>query len=71
MAWKPQLNFITLHYAYIIMLGVSSLAVLYPYGNLTAIDAYFFGVSGSTESGLNTFVGPLPFLGRKLVDSHG
>ncbi|PGH01244.1 hypothetical protein AJ79_07976 [Helicocarpus griseus UAMH5409] len=54
--WKLPLNFITLHYAYIITLSVSSLAVLYPYGNLRAIDAYFFGASGSTESGLNTFV---------------
>lgn len=53
MAWKPRLNFITLHYAFIILLGLSALAVLYPYGNLSAIDAYFFGVSASTESGLN------------------
>ncbi|KAL4896829.1 cation transport protein-domain-containing protein [Aspergillus ambiguus] len=51
---KPQLNFITLHYAYIILLGLLSLPILYPYGNLRAIDAYFFGVSASTESGLNT-----------------
>jgi hypothetical protein len=53
---KPQLNFITLHYAYIIFLGLLALPVLYPYGNLRAIDSYFFGVSASTESGLNTFV---------------
>ncbi|KAG2418140.1 hypothetical protein HFD88_001241 [Aspergillus terreus] len=51
---KPQLNFITLHYAYIIFLGLLALPVLYPYGNLRAIDSYFFGVSASTESGLNT-----------------
>lgn len=51
--WKPRLNFILLHYIFIILLGLSSLAVLYPYGNLSAIDAYFFGVSASTESGLN------------------
>lgn len=29
--------------------------ILYPYGNLSAIDSYFFGVSASTESGLNTY----------------
>lgn len=29
---------------------------MYPYGNLRAVDAYFFGVSASTESGLNTYV---------------
>jgi hypothetical protein len=30
------------------------LAIIYPYGNLRAIDAFFFGASASTESGLNT-----------------
>ncbi|RAL01182.1 putative potassium uptake transporter [Aspergillus ibericus CBS 121593] len=52
--WKPRVNFIALHYAYIIFLGLLGLVVLYPYGNLRAIDSYFFGVSSSTESGLNT-----------------
>lgn len=42
--------------AYILFLGLLGLVVLYPYGNLRAIDAYFFGVSSSTESGLNTLV---------------
>ncbi|OJD17721.1 hypothetical protein AJ78_02185 [Emergomyces pasteurianus Ep9510] len=53
--WKIPLNFISIHYAYIITLSISSLIVLYPYGNLKAIDAYFFGASGCTESGLNTY----------------
>ncbi|CAI6335467.1 unnamed protein product [Periconia digitata] len=52
--WKPPINFITLHYAYIITFGILALAIIYPYGNLQPIDAYFFGVSASTESGLNT-----------------
>ncbi|GFF94201.1 low-affinity potassium transport protein [Aspergillus udagawae] len=57
--WKPSLkfislNFITLHYAYIITLSILSLVIIYPYGNLRAIDAFFFGASASTESGLNT-----------------
>ncbi|OJI99684.1 hypothetical protein ASPVEDRAFT_39063 [Aspergillus versicolor CBS 583.65] len=52
--WTPSLNFINLHYAYIISMGILGLIVLYPYGNLRAIDAYFFGASASTESGLNT-----------------
>ncbi|PSN64839.1 hypothetical protein BS50DRAFT_644661 [Corynespora cassiicola Philippines] len=51
--WRPPINFLTLHYAYIVILGVLGLIVIYPYGNLTSIDAYFFGVSASTESGLN------------------
>ncbi|KAK1589954.1 cation transporter [Colletotrichum navitas] len=52
--WKPKLNFITLHYTWIIFCSLLSFVILYPYGNLTAVDAFFFGCSGSTESGLNT-----------------
>ncbi|KAH7140526.1 cation transport protein-domain-containing protein, partial [Dactylonectria estremocensis] len=52
--WHPPINFITLHYAWIIFMSLLALPILYPYGNLTAIDAYFFGASASTESGLNT-----------------
>ncbi|KAF2247945.1 potassium transporter [Trematosphaeria pertusa] len=52
--WTPPLNFISLHYAYILSLGLLGLIIMYPYGNLRAVDAYFFGVSASTESGLNT-----------------
>ncbi|KAK2809591.1 hypothetical protein FQN50_003645 [Emmonsiellopsis sp. PD_5] len=36
-------------------MGVLALVIMYPYGNLKAVDAYFFGASGSTESGLNTY----------------
>ncbi|KAF4979592.1 hypothetical protein FZEAL_4221 [Fusarium zealandicum] len=35
-------------------MGLLSFAILYPYGNISAVDAYFFGASASTESGLNT-----------------
>ncbi|KAK4142524.1 cation transport protein-domain-containing protein [Dichotomopilus funicola] len=52
--WKLPINFITLHYAWIIITGLLALVVIYPYGNVSAIDAWFFGASGSTESGLNT-----------------
>lgn len=41
---------------YIILIGLLAFPILYPDGNLSAIDAYHFGVSSSTESGLNTFV---------------
>ncbi|KAA8649834.1 putative potassium uptake transporter [Aspergillus tanneri] len=51
--WQFRVNFITLHYAYIIFLSILGLVVLYPYGNLRAIDSFFFGASASTESGLN------------------
>ncbi|OQD66218.1 hypothetical protein PENPOL_c005G00866 [Penicillium polonicum] len=39
---------------WIITLSILSLVIIYPHGNLKAIDAYFFGASASTESGLNT-----------------
>lgn len=52
--WKPPVNFITLHYSYIIGCSLLAFIIIYPYGNVNAIDAYFFGASGSTESGLNT-----------------
>ncbi|KAI1855943.1 hypothetical protein JX265_012026 [Neoarthrinium moseri] len=53
---KPHVkfDFITLHYIWIIFMGLLSLVVIYPMGNVAAIDAYFFGASASTESGLNT-----------------
>lgn len=50
--------------AYIITLALLSLAIIYPYGNLTAIDAFFFGASGSTESGLNTLVARVSGIGN-------
>ncbi|KAL1619076.1 hypothetical protein SLS54_006928 [Diplodia seriata] len=40
--------------AYIVLAGIVGFIVIYPYGNLRAVDAYFFGVSATTESGLNT-----------------
>ncbi|QPC59907.1 hypothetical protein HYE67_002138 [Fusarium culmorum] len=52
--YRPPINFLTLHYAYIIFMGLMALPILYPYGNMAAIDAWFFGASASTESGLNT-----------------
>ncbi|KAL4881713.1 putative cation transporter [Aspergillus karnatakaensis] len=51
--WKLPINFIFLHYTYILFLGLLGIAVFYPYGNVSGIDSYFFGVSSSTESGLN------------------
>ncbi|RYP17043.1 hypothetical protein DL767_010091 [Monosporascus sp. MG133] len=54
--WRPPIpiNFLTLHYGWIIFCGLLGLVVFLPYGNVPAIDAYFFGASASTESGLNT-----------------
>lgn len=36
-------------------MGLLAIPILYPAGNLQAVDAYFFGASASTESGLNTY----------------
>ena len=53
--------------AYIIFMGLLALPILYPYGNMDAIDAWFFGASASTESGLNTFVADYP-LKFQIID---
>ncbi|EHA51422.1 potassium transporter [Pyricularia oryzae 70-15] len=53
-AWRPKLDFIALHYIWIIFCAILGFIVLYPHGNVPAIDALFFGASASTESGLNT-----------------
>ena len=53
--------------AYIIFMGLLALPILYPYGNMDAIDAWFFGASASTESGLNTSVADYP-LKLKVTD---
>uniref|UniRef100_A0A8H7KDY5 Uncharacterized protein n=1 Tax=Bionectria ochroleuca TaxID=29856 RepID=A0A8H7KDY5_BIOOC len=52
--WRPPINFVSLHYTYIILLGLLSFPILYPDGTLSAVDTYHFGVSATTESGLNT-----------------
>jgi hypothetical protein len=39
---------------YIICMGLSSFLFIYPNGKLSAIDAYFLGVSASTVTGLTT-----------------
>ncbi|KAM0555796.1 hypothetical protein ACHAPJ_006193 [Fusarium lateritium] len=40
-------------------MGLSSFIFIYPKGNLSAVDAYFFGVSASTVTGLTTLDVPL------------
>ncbi|KAL2220435.1 potassium uptake transporter [Thermoascus aurantiacus ATCC 26904] len=52
--WKPRLNFIRLHYAYIVALSIVGMILIYPARNMAAIDALFFGVSAATMTGLNT-----------------
>lgn len=42
--------------SYIIVCSLLGFVIIVGYGNVPAIDAFFFGASGSTESGLNTSV---------------
>ncbi|KAE8394204.1 cation transport protein-domain-containing protein [Aspergillus alliaceus] len=51
--WKPPVNFITLHYAYVILWSLLGLVILFPSGNLSSIDSFFIGVSTATVTGLN------------------
>ncbi|EJT74688.1 hypothetical protein GGTG_08526 [Gaeumannomyces tritici R3-111a-1] len=52
--WRPSVNFISLHYLWILFCSFLAFPILSPYGNLAAVDVFFFGCSSSTESGLNT-----------------
>ncbi|KAH4598691.1 potassium transporter [Parastagonospora nodorum] len=54
--WRPSVNFITLHYAYIIFQTLLGSVIMYGSGNsgLRYIDALFFASGSATQSGLNT-----------------
>lgn len=49
-----HLNFIFLHYAYIISWAILGSIILYPGGNIRYIDALFQAAGAATQSGLNT-----------------
>ena len=51
---KHRINFITIHYLYLLGLTIFGSIVLYPGGNLDYIDALFFASGCATQSGLNT-----------------
>ncbi|KAK3698068.1 low affinity potassium transporter [Vermiconidia calcicola] len=51
--WKLSLNFILVHYIYLIFLGLAGSIILYGSGSIPYIDAIFFGVASATQSGLN------------------
>ncbi|PGH09818.1 hypothetical protein GX51_00505 [Blastomyces parvus] len=48
-----RLNFLSLHYAYIIACAIACSVVIYPNGNMRYIDALLFGTGSATQSGLN------------------
>ncbi|KAJ4331085.1 low affinity potassium transporter [Didymella glomerata] len=52
--FKPKLNFITLHYTYLIVMTLIGSVILYGQRNIDYIDALFFASGSATQSGLNT-----------------
>ncbi|KAF3298393.1 low affinity potassium transporter [Orbilia oligospora] len=50
----PRLNFITLHYFYIIGCAIVGSILIFPLKNLPYVDCLFFTTGSSTQSGLNT-----------------
>ncbi|KAF2196523.1 potassium transport protein TRK1/TRK2 [Delitschia confertaspora ATCC 74209] len=53
-ALKPHLNFITIHYMYLVGWTLVGSIMLYPAGGMAYIDALFFASGSATQSGLNT-----------------
>ncbi|KAL1870660.1 low affinity potassium transporter [Paecilomyces lecythidis] len=51
---QVNLNFITIHYVYIILWAIIGSVVVYAGGELAYIDALFFASGAATQSGLNT-----------------
>ncbi|RMZ81610.1 hypothetical protein DV737_g2455, partial [Chaetothyriales sp. CBS 132003] len=51
---KRKLNFITLHYIYIIGTSLVLSLIIWGIGDMTYIDALFFATGSCTQSGLNT-----------------
>lgn len=49
-----HLNFISLHYAYIIACALTCSVIIYPSGGIEYIDAIFLSACAATQSGLNT-----------------
>ncbi|KAL2788843.1 cation transport protein-domain-containing protein [Aspergillus keveii] len=49
-----HMNFILIHYVYIISVALISSIIIYPGNDLKYIDALFFAAGAATQSGLNT-----------------
>jgi Trk-type K+ transport system membrane component len=49
-----HLNFILIHYIYIISMSLVTSIIIYPGNDLAYIDALFFSAGAATQSGLNT-----------------
>jgi Trk-type K+ transport system membrane component len=53
-ALRPRMNFITLHYTYLIIMTLVGSVILYGSHNMDYVDALFFASGAATQSGLNT-----------------
>ncbi|UPX19791.1 low affinity potassium transporter [Ascochyta rabiei] len=53
-ALRPRMNFITLHYTYLIVMTLIGSVIIYGSRNMAYIDALFFASGAATQSGLNT-----------------
>ncbi|OAP64668.1 hypothetical protein AYL99_00640 [Fonsecaea erecta] len=51
---KRRLNFITIHYLYMIGMTILGSVIMYGIGDIAYIDALFFASGSCTQSGLNT-----------------
>ncbi|CZT20370.1 related to potassium transporter TRK-1 [Ramularia collo-cygni] len=51
--WRPPINYVILHYTWILFCCLLAFLILSPEGNLQAIDAFFFACSANTESGVD------------------
>ncbi|GAB1192916.1 hypothetical protein APSETT444_002117 [Aspergillus pseudonomiae] len=49
-----RLNYILIHYIYIIAMAIVTSIIIYPGNDLAYIDALFFSAGAATQSGLNT-----------------
>ena len=52
--WKLKLNFIIVHYIYMLLLAIIGSVILFGGGVIPYIDAVFFAAGSATQSGLNT-----------------
>ena len=52
--FRVKLNFIMVHYIYILSMGTATAVIIYGDGFMSFVDAIFFGLGAATQSGLNT-----------------
>ena len=64
---KIKMNYIKVHYLYLVSMSLSGSIILYGSGFMPYIDAFFFGICSSTQSGLNTINVNKMFLYQQIM----